>query len=132
MPMIYCRTADKEDPMERFIDVVRYFLAGWHLRPKVRWPYLGLLTPSSFPFSLICICLFSNIYRALRNLTILSSASSSAVNASRKIILSAFTYANRSLTIHQLPLTSFPALKVMYTCRVRFGPNQPSLGTLLL
>jgi hypothetical protein len=25
----------KEDPVDRFLDVVRYFLSGWHIRPKV-------------------------------------------------------------------------------------------------
>lgn len=29
------RTCRKQDASERFIDVVRYFMAGWHIRPKV-------------------------------------------------------------------------------------------------
>lgn len=37
-------TVDKTDPMERFIDVLRYFLAGWYLRPKgVKKPYNPIL-----------------------------------------------------------------------------------------
>lgn len=24
----------KEDPVERFVDVLRYYLSGWHIKPK--------------------------------------------------------------------------------------------------
>ncbi|KAH9269193.1 hypothetical protein BASA83_008817 [Batrachochytrium salamandrivorans] len=34
----------KEDPLERFIDVLRYFLSGWHTRPKgVKKPFNPVL-----------------------------------------------------------------------------------------
>lgn len=29
------RTSLKEDPLIRFLDVVRYYLSGWHIQPKV-------------------------------------------------------------------------------------------------
>ena len=36
--------ATRADPVERFIDVVRYYLSGWHIRPKgVRKPYNPVL-----------------------------------------------------------------------------------------
>jgi hypothetical protein len=30
-----CRASKQTDPLVRFIDVVRYFLSGWHIKPKV-------------------------------------------------------------------------------------------------
>nr|KAJ3422502.1 hypothetical protein HK105_007777 [Polyrhizophydium stewartii] len=34
----------KSDPVERFVDVVRYFLSGWHIRPKgVKKPFNPVL-----------------------------------------------------------------------------------------
>jgi hypothetical protein len=29
------RASTKQDPLVRFLDVVRYFLSGWHIKPKV-------------------------------------------------------------------------------------------------
>ncbi|KAJ3053738.1 hypothetical protein HK097_003508 [Rhizophlyctis rosea] len=41
--LILC-TPQKQDPVGRFIDVVRYFLSGWHIKPKgVKKPYNPVL-----------------------------------------------------------------------------------------
>lgn len=43
-PDLVLRTAKKEDPVERFVDVVRYYLSGWHIKPKgVKKPYNPIL-----------------------------------------------------------------------------------------
>ncbi|KAI9143827.1 hypothetical protein BKA69DRAFT_1059245 [Paraphysoderma sedebokerense] len=39
-PELIMATHKKTDPVERFVDVVRYFLSGWHIKPKgVKKPY---------------------------------------------------------------------------------------------
>ncbi len=39
-PQLIIHTPKKEDPLERFLDVVRYYLSGWHVRPKgAKKPY---------------------------------------------------------------------------------------------
>ncbi|KAI8811795.1 hypothetical protein BJ742DRAFT_674460 [Cladochytrium replicatum] len=43
-PELIIHTHLKEDPVERFIDVVRFFLSGWHIKPKgVKKPYNPVL-----------------------------------------------------------------------------------------
>ncbi|KAJ3225065.1 hypothetical protein HK099_007440 [Clydaea vesicula] len=43
-PDLILETAKKEDPVIRFIDVVRYFISIWHVRPKgVKKPYNPVL-----------------------------------------------------------------------------------------
>ncbi|KAJ3268671.1 hypothetical protein HK104_005307 [Borealophlyctis nickersoniae] len=43
-PELILSTPKKQDPVGRFIDVVRYFLSGWHIRPKgVKKPYNPVL-----------------------------------------------------------------------------------------
>ncbi|KAI9208664.1 uncharacterized protein BJ171DRAFT_211736 [Polychytrium aggregatum] len=43
-PQLILGTSKKDDPMERFIDVVRYYLSGWHIKPKgVKKPYNPVL-----------------------------------------------------------------------------------------
>ncbi|KAI9148519.1 Oxysterol-binding protein OBPa [Blastocladiella emersonii ATCC 22665] len=43
-PDLIMGTHAKEDPVERFVDVVRYFVSGWHIRPKgVKKPYNPVL-----------------------------------------------------------------------------------------
>jgi hypothetical protein len=37
-------TPSKSDPLDRFIDIVRYYLSGWHIRPKgAKKPYNPVL-----------------------------------------------------------------------------------------
>jgi hypothetical protein len=39
-----CRASRNEDATERFIEVLRYYLAGWHIKPKgVKKPYVSIL-----------------------------------------------------------------------------------------
>lgn len=33
--LLLYRASKKTDPTVRFLDVVRYFLSGWHIKPKV-------------------------------------------------------------------------------------------------
>lgn len=43
-PELIIKASELEDPVERFVGVVRYFLAGWHVRPKgVKKPYNPVL-----------------------------------------------------------------------------------------
>lgn len=43
-PQLIADTPSKNDPLARFLDVVRYFLSGWHVRPKgVKKPYNSVL-----------------------------------------------------------------------------------------
>jgi len=43
-PELILGTHKKTDPVERFVDVVRYFLSGWHIKPKgVKKPYNPVL-----------------------------------------------------------------------------------------
>lgn len=53
--MFNASTAKKDDPVLRFLDVVRYFLSIWHVRPKgVKKPYnpvLGELFRCRWEFS---------------------------------------------------------------------------------
>ncbi|KAL1915540.1 uncharacterized protein VTP21DRAFT_6664 [Calcarisporiella thermophila] len=43
-PELILKTSTKNDPLERFIDVVRYYLSGWHIKPKgVKKPYNPVL-----------------------------------------------------------------------------------------
>ncbi|RKO96511.1 hypothetical protein CXG81DRAFT_4641, partial [Caulochytrium protostelioides] len=43
-PGLICGTAQKTDPTERFLDVLRYYLAGFYVRPKgVKKPYNPVL-----------------------------------------------------------------------------------------
>lgn len=41
--LTYIRASRQDDPLIRFLDVLRYYLSGWHIQPKVR-----LLLNSSF------------------------------------------------------------------------------------
>jgi hypothetical protein len=34
-PELILKTPNKNDSIQRFIDIIRYFLSGWHIRPKV-------------------------------------------------------------------------------------------------
>lgn len=34
-PHLILESHKKDDAIERFLDVVKYFLSGWHIRPKV-------------------------------------------------------------------------------------------------
>jgi hypothetical protein len=36
--MINARAAKTTDPVQRFVEVCRFFLSGWHIKPKV--PYI--------------------------------------------------------------------------------------------
>ncbi|KAJ3037275.1 hypothetical protein HDV00_001840 [Rhizophlyctis rosea] len=43
-PDLIMSTPQKQDPVGRFIDVIRYFLSGWHIKPKgVKKPYNPVL-----------------------------------------------------------------------------------------
>ncbi|ORZ39657.1 hypothetical protein BCR44DRAFT_55878 [Catenaria anguillulae PL171] len=43
-PDLIMQTHKKDDPVQRFVDVVRYFVSGWHIRPKgVKKPYNPVL-----------------------------------------------------------------------------------------
>lgn len=43
-PEIIHKTSLKEDPVERFVDVVKFFMSGWHIRSKgVKKPYNPVL-----------------------------------------------------------------------------------------
>ncbi|KAI9221299.1 oxysterol-binding protein [Blastocladiella britannica] len=43
-PDLLLQTHSKEDPVARFVDVVRYYVSGWHIRPKgVKKPYNPVL-----------------------------------------------------------------------------------------
>jgi len=43
-PQLLYETSKKENSVDRFIDVVKYFLSGWHIRPKgVKKPYNPVL-----------------------------------------------------------------------------------------
>jgi hypothetical protein len=35
-PMFSHRASKQDDQVQRFIDVVRYYLSGWHIKPKVK------------------------------------------------------------------------------------------------
>lgn len=39
----FTRTSLKDDPLVRFLDVVRYFLSGWHIQPKVPTSYVRII-----------------------------------------------------------------------------------------
>ncbi|TPX35647.1 hypothetical protein SmJEL517_g01966 [Synchytrium microbalum] len=43
-PEILFSAVTKQDPLERFVEVVRYYLSGWHVKPKgVKKPYNPVL-----------------------------------------------------------------------------------------
>jgi len=42
--ILFSSTPQKSDPFDRFIDVVKYYLSGWHIRPKgAKKPYNPVL-----------------------------------------------------------------------------------------
>jgi len=43
-PELIIKTSLKQDPVERFVDIVRFFMSGWHIRTKgVKKPYNPVL-----------------------------------------------------------------------------------------
>ncbi|KAJ3414142.1 hypothetical protein HDV05_007004 [Chytridiales sp. JEL 0842] len=43
-PEFITKTSQKTDPLDRFIDILRFYLSGWHIRPKgVKKPYNPVL-----------------------------------------------------------------------------------------
>ncbi|CAG8730701.1 12942_t:CDS:2, partial [Acaulospora morrowiae] len=42
--LIYISVSKQEDPLKRFVNVVRYYISGWHIKPKgVKKPYNPVL-----------------------------------------------------------------------------------------
>ncbi|KXS10853.1 Oxysterol-binding protein [Gonapodya prolifera JEL478] len=79
-PDILARVPQTQDPVERFVHVTKYFLAGWHIRPKgVKKPYNPVL---------------GEIFRASWNIDDKSTSLYVAEQVSHHPPMSAFFYAN--------------------------------------
>jgi hypothetical protein len=106
MPLVTLRrSSEKDDPLDRFIDVLRYFLSGWHgalrrsLRPQ-REPYIGPVrtpgvkkagrAPATLPFTPV-----SNA----RSLTTPSWANTSAADSNTRMEPKGGTWLSRPAII---------------------------------
>lgn len=111
-----------DDPLERFIAVVRYYLSGWHIKPKVcrrdtRWNEVAK---------------HGWMNRVSRSHTILFLGNTLDVATSTRMALKPTTLLNRCRIILQCPPTTIVRLNTMLSYVVIFVPNLVSLAIALL
>lgn len=122
------RASKQDDQVQRFIDVVRYYLSGWHIKPKVKmsrlcWGIAFLLqngTRQPFKF------FFPEFHRVWKSHTIQFWVNFIDANTTMLITQKATMLLNKCRTTRQSQLIIMPAQKTALLSPVISAPRANS------